>query len=141
MNSIEIDPSASHASTSLVPPNKTRTRSHPRVPLSSTVDLWVPRTKAPVKARNISAGGLFLDADPLITDGAYLTVRVRVPGEGAFTALCRVTRRVLPHRLSRGGIALEFLDVGPKQRGWLTSYVERSRDRDAGPSFYAQAAG
>lgn len=139
MNSLEINPTASRPSPSPVQAKKSRTRFFPRVPLSSPVDLWVARTKAPVKARNISAGGLFIDADPLVTDGAYVTVRVRVPGEGAFTALCRVTRRVLPHRLSRGGIALEFLDVGPKQRGWLTSYVERSRSpqsaEDAAPEM------
>lgn len=103
-----------------------RTRAFDRAPLSGKVDLWLRRQKAPMKARDISAGGLFLEADPNLDLGSYASVRVRVPGEGAFTALCRVTRRVLPHGLKPGGLGLEFLNLGPKERQWVTTYVARS---------------
>lgn len=103
-----------------------RTRAFDRAPLSGKVDLWLRRQKAPLKARDISAGGLFLEADPNLELGSYASVRVRVPGQGAFTALCRVTRRVLPHGLKPGGLGLEFLNLGPKERGWVAAYVSRS---------------
>lgn len=106
-------------------PDTRKARRFVRTPLSGTVDLWINRDKTPVKARDISAGGIFLETDPRGAEGNYASVRVRIPNHGAFTVLCRVTRRVLPQGLKKGGVALEFLSLGPKERQWVEGYVER----------------
>ena len=101
-----------------------------RAPFGSTVQLWSNRAAKRIKASDISGGGLFLQTDSALPSGSYLTVRIQLPGESGFSALCRVARED-PGRtlIGRRGVALEFIDIGPSNRARILGYVDRARSR------------
>lgn len=100
-------------------------RQHRRAPLTGTVRLWdwnAPRTAL---AREVSAGGVFVQTDVPMPEGAHVTLRLELPGERGMTVLGRVVRTVHGGVLAAAGMGIRFLDLSPSQQRSITDFVER----------------
>ena len=98
-------------------------RAHARTPFGGRVELWKYRTPQAVTAADISAGGVFLRTRDEIREGSYVTIRIPLPGERPFSALCRVVRQQSGARQRNRGLALAFVDIAPRNRELIASYV------------------
>jgi len=97
-----------------------------RVPYKGSVALWKDREPYIMQVRDLGAGGVFLSSETLLDEGSLHTLRVALPGEPGFTVLGRVVRHRAGRGLLRGpGVALEFLDIAPRDQARLARYVER----------------
>ena len=103
-------------------------RAHARIPFGARVELWKYRTPSPVRAGDLSAGGIFLKTRDEIAEGSYLTLRIPLPTGRPFTALCKVVRQQVGRgAVSHRGLALSFVDIAPRDRERIDAYVrERS---------------
>lgn len=103
-----------------------RDRRFKRAPFFETIALWKNRRPHPVKAQNLSAGGVFISTDQTYGEGALLTLRVALPGSCGFTVLGKVVRN---HRsrlpFNTNGVAVRFVDIAPRHQRLVTRYVER----------------
>jgi len=107
-------------------------RNEDRAPFSGTVALWQDRQPHLVQARDVGPGGMFLATLSPVEEGTLLTLRVVLPGDGAFTVLGRVVRRHARRApLARNGIAVQFVDIRPRHREQVRRYVQRFRERTA----------
>jgi c-di-GMP-binding flagellar brake protein YcgR len=110
-----------------MPTDLTRRR-FSRAPFKGTVALWRDRVPHLIVATDLSAGGLFLTSDAPLGEGSLCTLRVSLPGERGFTVLGRVARNQAGRAPLRcGGVAVEFLDIAPRDRERLQRYVARFR--------------
>jgi uncharacterized protein (TIGR02266 family) len=114
-----------------------RTRLYERVPFGTRVDLYRSRLPVGVRARDLSAGGLFVETRERLAEGGYVTLRLSLPGQAPFTTMCRVTR-VTSGRglLVPAGAGLAFVDIAPRDRAAIRELVT-TRTRRA---VIAQAA-
>ena len=111
----------------LVMPNAHPSRRHPRAPFAGTVAMWQQRQPHLVPARNLSANGLYLITDVDLGEGSLLTLRLSLPGQRGMTVLSRVVRTQRGRApLLSAGLAVEFIDIDPRDRARLAGYVERS---------------
>jgi len=99
-----------------------------RAPFKGTVALWRDGAPHLTAATDLSAGGLLVDSATPLSEGALCTLRLSLPGERGFTVLGRVARNLAGREpLRRGGVAVEFLDIAPRDRERLQRYVTRLR--------------
>jgi uncharacterized protein (TIGR02266 family) len=89
------------------------------------VRLWHWNTPRVVLAREVSVGGVFVQTDAPIPEGAHVTLRLELPGERGMTVLGRVVRTVRGGVLAAPGMGIRFLDLLPSQVRSISSYVER----------------
>lgn len=95
-----------------------------RAPFQGTVAWWKDRSPQQIAARDVSPGGLFLKTEDTMTPGALLTLRVALRGFDGFTVLVKVVREQRgrwPFR--KPGMAVSFVDIRPRDRDRLLSYV------------------
>lgn len=99
-------------------------RAHARIPFGARVELWKYRTPSPVRAADLSAGGIFLKTREDVAEGSYLTLRIPLPSGRPFTALCKVVRQQVGRgAVSHRGLALSFVDITPRDRVRVQDYV------------------
>lgn len=97
-----------------------------RAPYAGTVAVWKDRQPHLVRARDLSAGGVFLDVEEAFHEGSLLTLRLGLPGENGFTVLARAVRNCLGGaQLPQRGVAFEFIDIMPRDRSRVDRYVSR----------------
>lgn len=100
------------------------TRRHARALFSGSVAIWRNRQPQLVRAKDLSAGGVFLRTDQQLGEGSLLTLRVSVPGRRGFTVLGKVVRNQYGRApLKESGIAVEFVDIAPRDRAYLDGFV------------------
>lgn len=100
-----------------------KSRRHARIPFGASVELWKYRNPVHVRAGDLSAGGIFLRTTDDIAEGSFLTIRISLPGDRPFSALCRVVRAQNAGVSRRRGLALTFVDISLKDRARIESYV------------------
>ena len=72
-----------------------------------------------VQSANIGAGGVLLTTDEPLPPRSLLTLRINMPEGGGFTVLGRVVRTAEAQRT----MAVEFVDILPRERARLDAYV------------------
>lgn len=102
-----------------------RRRRHCRATFGGHADLftWEGRTRA--RVTDLSGSGAFLRCREPLPEGRYVTLRLRLPGGRAFTALGRVVRsvRAQAHGARASGMALRFIDLAHRDRRAIQDYV------------------
>ncbi|MBI5545072.1 MAG: PilZ domain-containing protein [Deltaproteobacteria bacterium] len=99
-------------------------RKQGRVPFTERVDYYCWDQRRSAEALEISADGIFLRSPDVLPEGSMLTLRVRLPGLArGFTVLGRVVHVVLGGAALRRGMGIHFLDIAPRDRDCLASYV------------------
>lgn len=106
-------------------------RSFLRAPFGGMVRLWDWEKVLSARAREVCAGGVFVETAVVLPEGAHLTVRLELPGYGGLTVLAKVVRTVHGGLLASAGMGLRFLDLSPSQRQKIQSFVERRRSARA----------
>ncbi|GMU60200.1 MAG: PilZ domain-containing protein [Myxococcales bacterium] len=94
-----------------------------RAPLTGPVRFWdwsQPRTAL---AREVSAGGVFVQTPSPMPEGAHVTVRLELPGAQGMTVLGRVVRTVQGGVLAAAGMGIRFLDLSPSQQRRISDFV------------------
>lgn len=103
--------------------------------LSSTVApvrFWHwDRTEAAL-AVNVTSHGAFVRTSMAVPAGAYLTVRLDLPGQSGLTLLAKVERLVLQGATTSSGLDVRFVDATPAQRQRLESCFTRSSSSSDG---------
>ena len=120
-----------------------RPRRTERVAFHQELELWHGRSPLPVRATNLSEGGLFIqlseDAIPgagLPERGSYLTLRIALPGQERFSALCRVSHVVTEDAAqekpgAKAGLGVRFFDLSLAGKARIQAYLEQAQARDA----------
>src|SRR5947209_20519501 len=86
-------------------------REFDRAPLSSPVKFFDWGQAIAADAVEISASGIFVKTQLLLSEGSMLTLRVTLPGlRQAFTVLGKVVRTVKGGLLAPTGMGIRFLD-------------------------------
>jgi uncharacterized protein (TIGR02266 family) len=96
-----------------------------RAPLSGTVRFWNWNRPAVGEAREISAGGIFVQTDDVLPEGSRLTLRLEVPGFRSVTVLGQVVRTVKGGVLNPAGMGIRFLDLMPGDQRAIIEFVLR----------------
>ena len=97
-----------------------------RAPLSAPVKFFEWGRAVAAEAIEISAGGIFLKTQLLMSEGSMLTLRVTLPGlKHAFTVLGKVVRTVKGGLLAPAGMGIRFLDLMPHERQLICEYVSQ----------------
>jgi Tfp pilus assembly protein PilZ len=102
-------------------------REFPRAPLAELVRFFDWNEPFDAQATEIGGGGLFLQTDRPLAEGALLTLRVKLPAGPSFTVLGRVVRTVRGGwaQLRKPGIAVQFMDLSSNDRRSVLAYVAR----------------
>ena len=103
-------------------------RHNPRAPFRGEVTLWRNREPVPATARDIGPGGVFLETDAAMSEGALCVLRLKLPDQHGFTVMGRTVRseRGRPP-LRAPGLAVEFVSIAPSQRFALRRFALRHR--------------
>ena len=97
-------------------------RNHSRVPFTEKVDYYCWDKRKSADGLEISPEGIFLRTSELLSEGAMVTLRLRLPGiNRGFTVLGRVVHVVVGEL--RRGMGIRFLDIAPRDRDLIDSYV------------------
>jgi type IV pilus assembly protein PilZ len=95
-------------------------RRHSRVPLEIEVD-FIPKGGASAskgQAKDISVGGMLVEAEKPLGFGAELVVHVKLPGQAGTLALPGVIRWVRP-----SGMGVQFGLLGARETHAITEYI------------------
>lgn len=96
-----------------------------RAPFSGTVHFWSgPPGLEPAlgQARELSVGGLFMESDALLTEGAHATLRFSVAAH-VITVSAEVVRVEKGGMLHAAGMGLRFLDLSADDSRLVVDYV------------------
>ena len=100
-------------------------RTLPRAPYGGHADIFTWDGRSRARLTDLSGSGLFLRCRDPLTEGKYVTLRLRLPGGRAFTVLGRVVRSVhcLSHATRESGMGLRFIDLSHRDRRAIQAYV------------------
>jgi hypothetical protein len=99
-------------------------RAESRVPYTAKVDYYCWDKRRAGDALEISPNGLFLRSPEVLPEGTLLTLRLSLPGAARrFTVLGRVVHVVLGGATLRRGMGVHFLDIAPRDRDLILTYV------------------
>jgi c-di-GMP-binding flagellar brake protein YcgR len=113
-------------------------RTFERAPFDGRVCVCRNRQARPALSANIGGGGVLLETEEDLAERTFVTLRIDLPGaeQRAFTVLGRVVRTCREEGVRHArAVAVEFLDIMPRDREALAAYVERVLGY--GPSFLA----
>ncbi|MCK6529265.1 TIGR02266 family protein [Myxococcota bacterium] len=105
-------------------PEETR-RASRRIPLFVEVSVRDRGGSYFHRARNISAGGMFVDSPVPLPEGTRVRLSFRLPGGGPIelTGEVRWTTRIAGQPVPHPGMGVSFTDVTPEQREAIVRYV------------------
>lgn len=93
-------------------------REHPRTPLDAAITCETDGQSFTALARDISLGGMFIEAEPVPAFGAKMQIICRLPGMNADSSLPAVVRWVKP-----GGFGVQFGLLGARETHAITSLL------------------
>lgn len=98
-------------------------RKHLRAPFAAEVRYFDWNEPHVAQSSELSAGGIFLRTEAPVAEGRLLTLRLALPGAGAFTVLARVVRTVHGGMLRPAGMGLSFVDIAASARDAIDAFV------------------
>ncbi|HEU5075295.1 MAG TPA: PilZ domain-containing protein [Polyangiaceae bacterium] len=95
-------------------------REHPRTPIDADIICEIDGESYQALAKDISLGGMFIEADFVPPFGAKMQIVCRLPGMQSDSSLPAVVRWVKP-----GGFGIQFGLLGARETHAITSLLGR----------------